>query len=98
MKQRPWWRKILRGSSTLRVTIGISPKHLGILSGFHCFHLLSRNCLWLASITKWRVYCADNILHAKELEENNNRIFIDAYGVEGEVTAEVEESELTLSR
>ena len=43
--------------------------------------------------TKWR----ETTLEMQRLEEENNRIFIDAYGLQGELTPEVPLSEITLT-
>lgn len=40
----------------------------------------------------------DSVAKAKELEESNNRLFIDAYGLKGELASEVPESQITLAR
>ncbi len=46
----------------------------------------------------WDRYCRDNIARMKELEEENNRLWIDAYGLQDELTPEVPEKEITLAR
>ena len=50
------------------------------------------------SFSRWCQECEDALIRLKELEEENNRRFIDAYGVEDEITANVEYEELTLYR
>lgn len=44
-----------------------------------------------ASWANWDRYCRDNIARMKELEEENNRLWIDAYGLQDELTPEVPE-------
>lgn len=50
------------------------------------------------SYFNWQKQCNDNIAKMKELEEENNRIFIDAYGLQDELTPEVPEDQVTLAR
>ena len=51
-----------------------------------------------ATWANWDRYCRDNIARMKELEEKNNRLWIDAYGLQDELTPEVPEKEITLAR
>ncbi|OEJ64562.1 BREX-1 system adenine-specific DNA-methyltransferase PglX [Magnetovibrio blakemorei] len=51
-----------------------------------------------ASIAEWQVFCDTNILAMKELEEKNNRLFIEAYGLQDELTPDVPEDQITLAR
>ena len=45
----------------------------------------------------WNRRSVQNILTARTLEENNNKLFIQAYGLENEVLPDVSEDEITLS-
>ena len=51
-----------------------------------------------SSYAHWDKLCADNISKMKKLEEENNKIFIEAYGLQGELTPDVSEDEITLAR
>ena len=51
-----------------------------------------------ATWENWNTYCRVNITRMKELEEKNNRLWIDTYGLEDELTSEVPEEEVTLAR
>ncbi len=46
----------------------------------------------------YAVTCTDTIHESKDLEEENNRIFIEAYGLQAELSPEVKESQITLAR
>jgi type II restriction/modification system DNA methylase subunit YeeA len=46
----------------------------------------------------WQTKTAVNISLMKKLEEENNRFFIDIYGLQDELTPEVPESQITLAR
>jgi type II restriction/modification system DNA methylase subunit YeeA len=46
----------------------------------------------------WETQCNANIRQMQALETENNRIFIAAYGLEGELQPEVAEEEITLAR
>lgn len=50
-----------------------------------------------SSYQKLRAYWREITLEMQRLEEENNRIFIDAYGLQGELTPEVPLSEVTLT-
>ena len=50
------------------------------------------------SFLKWEKKCTDNITKMKQLEEENNRLFIDAYGMQDELAPDVPEDEITLAR
>ena len=50
------------------------------------------------SWNNWASYCRANIARMQELETENNRIWIDAYGLQDELTPEVPENEITLAR
>lgn len=68
--------------------------------GFCCFPLLHAD-IEHAKIThtyqKLRTNWLDNTLKMQLLEEENNRLFIDAYGLQDELTPEVPLSEITLT-
>ncbi|MGN7611898.1 BREX-1 system adenine-specific DNA-methyltransferase PglX [Magnetococcales bacterium HHB-1] len=51
-----------------------------------------------ASFTAWEEQCQENIQAMKLLEEENNRLFIDAYGLQDELTPDVPEEQITLAR
>jgi hypothetical protein len=51
-----------------------------------------------ASWSNWNSFCQNNIVRMQELEEENNRLWIGAYGLQGELTPEVPEKEITLAR
>ena len=46
----------------------------------------------------WDSQCKDSITKMQELEAENNRLWIDAYGLQDELTPEVPEKEITLAR
>ena len=46
----------------------------------------------------WEKQCQNNIARMKILEEENNRLFIEAYGLRDELVPEVPEDEITLAR
>ena len=46
----------------------------------------------------WSAYCQRNIARMQELETENNRLFIEAYGLQDELTPEVPEGQITLAR
>jgi hypothetical protein len=51
-----------------------------------------------ASFASWQSQCTANIKSMKELEEENNRLFIEAYGLQDELAPEVSEDQITLAR
>jgi type II restriction/modification system DNA methylase subunit YeeA len=51
-----------------------------------------------ASWKNWERQLHDNIARMQELETENNRLWIDAYGLQDELTPEVPEKEITLAR
>jgi type II restriction/modification system DNA methylase subunit YeeA len=69
--------------------------------GFQSLPILSsssRSILTLeSSYSTWHVNSLDNITEMKCLEEENNRLFIDAYGLEDELSSEVLPEEITLT-
>lgn len=46
---------------------------------------------------KWQSYCDIQIKRMQKLEADNNKIFIDAFGLHNELTSEVTEDQITLS-
>ena len=51
-----------------------------------------------ASYMEWKNECNDRFIHLKENEEKLNRIFIDIYGLQDELTPEVEDKDVTVHR
>jgi hypothetical protein len=51
-----------------------------------------------ASWEHWKAHCAAAIRRMQELETENNRLFIEAYGLADELTPEVPEEQITLAR
>ena len=47
---------------------------------------------------QWGTKCAERVTHLKTIEEDNNRFFIDAYGLKDELSSEVPEEQITLLR
>ena len=50
------------------------------------------------SFLNWRTQCDANIRRMQELETEHNRLFIEAYGLQDELTPEVPEEQITLAR
>jgi hypothetical protein len=50
------------------------------------------------SFLKWQTHCQANVRRMRELETENNRLFIEAYGLQGELSSEVSEEQITLAR
>ena len=50
------------------------------------------------SWANWNRYCSSSIRRMQELETENNRLFIAAYGLDGELQPEVPEAQITLAR
>jgi len=46
----------------------------------------------------WQAHCTDQIKRMQELETENNRLFIEAYGLQDELTPDVPEDQITLAR
>ncbi len=46
----------------------------------------------------WAKHCAESIAKMQKLETENNRLFIEAYGLQEELTPEVPEDQITLAR
>ena len=55
------------------------------------------NCL-SASWDSWSDHTIQQIFNLKTLEEENNRLFIDAYGLQNEISPEVSEEQIILAR
>ena len=54
---------------------------------------------WIeASYMEWKNKCNDRFIRLKENEEKLNRIFIDIYGLQDELTPEVEDKDVTVHR
>ncbi len=51
-----------------------------------------------ASFFYWKDLCTHNIMKMKQLEEENNMLFIDAYGLHDELTPDILEDQITLAR
>ena len=67
--------------------------------GFLNFPILSSATVNLKSSWEtWNAKCKELIDTAKLLEEQNNRLFINAYGLQDELTPEVPEDQITLAR
>lgn len=69
--------------------------------GFKSFHLTESNDLHRSlkdSWTAWANRAMGSIGLMKQLEEGNNRIYINAYGLQDELTPEVPEEQITLAR
>ena len=49
------------------------------------------------AFSQWRQRCTDNALEVKQLEEENNRYFIEVYGLEDELTEDVPIKQITLT-
>jgi len=47
---------------------------------------------------KWQIYQLSQVKRMQELETENNRIFIEAYGLQDELTPDVPEDQITLAR
>jgi type II restriction/modification system DNA methylase subunit YeeA len=60
--------------------------------------LLAISPLVSASFSDWERRCVATIQRVKALEEENNRLFIEAYELSGELTPEVPEDQITLYR
>ncbi len=50
------------------------------------------------SFLHWQHACQANLQRMQELETENNRLFIDAYGLQDELSPEVPEAQITLAR
>ena len=50
------------------------------------------------SFENWVALCKGNVYKMKQLEEKNNTLFIEAYGLQDELTPDVPEDEITLAR
>ena len=62
-------------------------------------HPLLRSVLYLAdAYTAWKSECEERFQQLKTNEEELNRIFIDIYGLQGELTPEVADKDVTVHR
>ena len=62
-------------------------------------HPLLRNVSTIAeAFDIWQVECDDRFYHLKANEEELNRIFIDIYGLQDELTPEVEDKDITVRK
>ncbi|WP_119025214.1 BREX-1 system adenine-specific DNA-methyltransferase PglX [Acinetobacter soli] len=50
------------------------------------------------AFSTWEQQNADDVAEMKRLEEENNKLFIDAYGLQDELTPEVPDAQITLTR
>lgn len=50
------------------------------------------------SFLNWQEHCSTQIKRMQELETENNRLFIDAYGLQDEMSPEVPQEQITLAR
>jgi type II restriction/modification system DNA methylase subunit YeeA len=50
------------------------------------------------SYLNWEIQCNENIISVKQLEEENNRLFIKAYGLQDELSSDVPDGQITLAR
>jgi len=50
------------------------------------------------TFTNWQTHCTSQIKRMQELETENNRLFIEAYGLQDELTPEVPEDQIILAR
>lgn len=69
--------------------------------GFEILPLLREDLKAETIIVAWQNWnncCRDSIARMQELESENNRLWIDAYGLQDELTPEVPEKEITLAR
>ena len=57
-----------------------------------------KGCTLAESWANYAAYCTAAIRRMQELETENNRLWIDAYGLQDELTPEVPEDEITLAR
>ena len=68
---------------------------LGLVGAAKAGHeIVSLESCW----TEWSIYANSQIAKLISIEEENNRLFIDAYGLQDELSAEVPESQITLAR
>jgi hypothetical protein len=57
-----------------------------------------RSTTLASSWQMWDAHCTASIRRMQELETENNRLFIEAYGLQNELSPEVPEEEITLAR
>jgi type II restriction/modification system DNA methylase subunit YeeA len=84
--------------------IGISSNDWDLFeesAGFSQYKLIKTNInqvLFAESWESWKIHCNSLRDRLKVIEEENNQIFINAYGFQNELTPEVPESQITLAR
>lgn len=65
--------------------------------GFKCHPLVKKNiCTIEKAFAEWKDKCHNYFLQLKEYEEELNRIFIDIYGLQDELTPEVEDKDVSV--
>lgn len=90
-------------SQVVRSLVEVSKKDWDEFEGSYDFaqpHLVATNSVGCLSLSwaQWRDESSKRIIEAKQLEEENNRIYIDAYDLQDELSPEVPESQITLAR
>ena len=65
---------------------------------FQCHPLLRKVSTIAEAFNQWQVECDDRFNHLKSNEEELNRIFIDIYGLQDELTPEVEDKDVTVRK
>lgn len=66
--------------------------------GFRRHPLLTSNKSIAASFVKWQTFTRNQFAQLKANEEKLNRIFIDIYGLQDELTPEVEDKDITIRK
>lgn len=66
--------------------------------GFKILPLVKMASSLLIAFTEWTISCAEQYASMKQLEEENNRLFIKAYGLQEELTPDVTDDQITLAR
>ena len=65
---------------------------------FICHPLIRKYSTIIRAYSKWETTCTERFNMLKSNEEELNRIFIDIYGLQDELTSEVEEKDVTVRR
>ena len=65
---------------------------------FTCHPLINGETTVKKSFEKWKIECNDRFNSLKENEEELNRIFINIYGLEEELTPEVSDKDITVTK
>jgi hypothetical protein len=105
LKRLPVFETLPHGASEIASEAVITAKHdwdsFEISWDFGFFPLLS-SPLKASTVTdswkNWQSHCTAQIRRMQELETENNRLFIEAYGLQEELTPEVSEDQITLAR